>query len=1174
MTSAPTMGGTSEQTAIPAGSTPDAATSYSPPVPAPFTLSVGHDFGTRYHIIRVLGKGGMGAVYQAWDKTLEVAVAIKVIRPEASANPEEAKALERRFKRELLLARQVTHRNVVRIHDLGEIDGITYITMPYVHGSDLATVLKKEGRLPLDRVLHIARHVASGLAAAHEAGVVHRDLKPANIMLEDEDGALIMDFGIARSTSGTGVGMTVAGAVVGTVQYMAPEQAQGQPVDQRADIYSFGLILHDMLAGRRDGGASTSISELMQRMRSAPPPLRSSDPAIPEWLDALVTKCLQPEPAARWQSMNEVVAVIDQAVGGHSVTIPQTAVIKPTPFAGRRGLAAAAVALLVLAGAGYFAWTRFSAPQSPTTETVTADGPTIAVAVLPFRNASGESGLDRLGQNLNPLLISSLGQSARVRTVAPDRMNQVLSDLKIAPNATLTRAELARVADWTKTQHVIWGQFTRLGDAISITANIQDLERNETEAVTATAPNEAGLIPAVSQLAAGIQTALAKGSSDVLSELKQSAWKPTTSSVEALTRYNEGVQLMQQGAFQPALKSYEAAIKEDGNFALALSAISQTYSALGYDDQAAAHSRQAMSLADNLPPQEKYRIAAHHYRMINDNERALDAYENIIKASPNDVMIRLALGQMYEARGRLDEAHEQFATIVRDDPKLVEALLGLGRVEIFRNNPQAALEHLTQAQGLAVQLEGRDQTRANVLQALGIAHFRLNRATEALRLYEESLAIKRKIGDRRGMAASFVQIAEVKKTLGEPRVAEQNYREAEKLRREINDRAGLMITLIDLSTLYHEELGRPKEALPLLGDALRLARDTGNVPVEARALNNIGTVNATLGNYAEAQTNFERALELRQKAKSPREAADTLHNLAETFVRMGRYDLALQRYDEALTLRRDSNDRRNAAIAEQEIGTILELQGRFGAAAESKQRAVQTFRDLGQRDSVLSEGLSAYGRSLALSGRTTEAEAPLKEALALASELKNTRLISRAQRYLAERLAYRGDLKAALQAAAEAEQSAKQTDRVTILQGRITAAIIASLAQPTRAVAGTLATLAKEAESQGLRALATECNVQRARTLLALNDHAAAQQEADRAIAVAEGLGLRVPQAVAHYVRAVALNARGDSGARREYAAALRLLEQVRNDTGNDKVFERADLAPIEAESRKGSSGP
>jgi len=149
-------------------------------------LAAGEAFGARYHIIRLLGAGGMGAVYHAWDAELGVSVAIKVIRPEIMADPETADAVGRRLKRELLLARQVTHKNVVRIHDLGEIGGIKYITMSFVDGIDLATKLKQDGKLPVPKVVRIARSVVSGLVAAHAAGVVHRDLKPANIMLLDQ----------------------------------------------------------------------------------------------------------------------------------------------------------------------------------------------------------------------------------------------------------------------------------------------------------------------------------------------------------------------------------------------------------------------------------------------------------------------------------------------------------------------------------------------------------------------------------------------------------------------------------------------------------------------------------------------------------------------------------------------------------------------------------------------------------------------------------------------------------------------------------------------------------------------------------------------------------------------------------------------------------------------------
>ena len=286
-------------------------------------------FGRRYHLIRSLGEGGMGAVFQAWDEELAVVVAIKVIRPESLKDPAAARDLERRFKRELLLARNVTHKNVVRIHDLGEIDGVKYITMPYIHGGDLARLIASEGRLPVPRAMNIARQIAAGLVAAHEAGIVHRDLKPGNILLDEEDRALITDFGIARSVTGTGGG-TMAGTIVGTLEYMAPEQAQGSAVDHRADIYAFGLILMDMLVGRRAAAHTESaMAELFARMSKAPAPVRSIDPSIPEAIDQLIGHCVDPDPARRYQKTEELAADLESIIGTRQTAVASRLTMPP-----------------------------------------------------------------------------------------------------------------------------------------------------------------------------------------------------------------------------------------------------------------------------------------------------------------------------------------------------------------------------------------------------------------------------------------------------------------------------------------------------------------------------------------------------------------------------------------------------------------------------------------------------------------------------------------------------------------------------------------------------------------------------------------------------------------------------------------------------------------------------
>ena len=386
---------------------------------------MGEAFGPRYHIIRMLGIGGMGAVYQAWDAELGVAVAIKVIRPEVMADPTAAAEIEKRFKRELLLARQVTHKNVVRIHDLGEINGIKYITMPYVDGADLSSILKHDGRLPVPRVLRIARAVVAGLIEAHKAGVVHRDLKPANIMISGDDEAMIMDFGIARSTGTPTAGRmpgantivnnlnrstpahdaTVFGAVIGTVEYMAPEQAKGIAVDQRADVYAFGLILYDMLTGqRRAGKAGDRLAELQARMEHAPPPVKSLVPEVPDDVDRLVSRCLEPDAAKRYQTTEELAADLAR-LDDAGIPIPE-----PRRFTPR--MIAASVLLVALLVTGTWWFTRTPPPPK--------QHDPVSVVIADFRNGTNDPTFDNtLGQTVRRALEDASFISAYDRSRIP-----------------------------------------------------------------------------------------------------------------------------------------------------------------------------------------------------------------------------------------------------------------------------------------------------------------------------------------------------------------------------------------------------------------------------------------------------------------------------------------------------------------------------------------------------------------------------------------------------------------------------------------------------------------------------------------------------------------------------------------------------------------------------------
>lgn len=310
---------------------PDAS-SMVPDVPAPASSDLNltstslEALSARYEILAEAGRGSMGNVFKARDRETGETIALKILKPEVASD----QAMMERFKNELLFARKITHKNVCRVHDFNRIGGISCISMEYVEGESLRSVLNRFGGLPLRKGFDVALQICSGLKEAHAQGIVHRDLKPENVMIDDRGNVKIMDFGIARSME---AGTRLTGTLVGTPAYMAPEQVAGKPVDYRTDIYSLGLMLYEVFTGSQAFQADTPVAVALKQLRDAPPPPHQVDPSIPVGLERTILKCLEKDPAKRFQSVADLENRLRPA-GETPAASARPPVSSSTPFRG------------------------------------------------------------------------------------------------------------------------------------------------------------------------------------------------------------------------------------------------------------------------------------------------------------------------------------------------------------------------------------------------------------------------------------------------------------------------------------------------------------------------------------------------------------------------------------------------------------------------------------------------------------------------------------------------------------------------------------------------------------------------------------------------------------------------------------------------------------------------
>jgi len=952
------------------------------PTQAPFptrrstTFAAGDVIAGRYRVVRFVAQGGMGEVYEADDLELGGKLALKTVKPEIAA---QAGAIDR-FKREIAMARKVTHPSVCRIFDLGRhrsADGIevTFLTMEMLTGVTLSDRIRARGRLGPAEVLPLATQMGKALDAAHAAGVVHRDFKCSNVMLVSTstgERAVVTDLGLARAIAPDHetAALTGTGDVVGSPAYMAPEQVAGEDIGPAADVYAFGIVLFEMVTGRWPFVGDTPLSTAAKRLTERPPSPRTIVPDLDGRFTDTILRCLERRPPDRFPTAGEAARAL---AGEAPAARPRPVWVWPM------GLAAA-VAIGVL---GTWALARRPAPPGE----AAAPAPVSvrrSVAVLGFKNLAGPEA-SWLSTAVAEMLRTEIAAGDRLRTVPGDAVGRTKVDLALAESDSLPAETLALLRQNLGADLVVLGSYLALGETsdakMRFDLRIQDTARGTVVGTASATGTRDGLFDLVSSAGSSLRASLGLDSATAPESAAVKAARP--SSADAARLYADGLAKLRVFDPKAATGLLEQATAADPQQPLAYASLATAWAALGYDSKAKASATTAAGLATALPREDRLAIEGLKYETGGEWPKAAEVYKSLLLFYPDRLDFGLRLAAAQTSAGQPAEALatigglRQLPPPLSEDARLdlAEAAAAKGLTDYARQQAAAA-RAATKAQGMGSRLlfaQGRlmearalvdlgkfddavtacDEARkvfeaagdvaslAQTENTVGMARVMSGNAKEAKARFEAALGDFRRLGHQRGVAQQLLNLGNVAADAGDSRGAARLYGDAVDAYASIGDKAGVGRTSNNLGTLLWEAK-EPERALKAYDQALVAWREVGESRNAAEALFNMGEALQELGRLNAARTRFEESLKINQDAGATANEAEILMHLGEIDLSEGRVIAARRTLEESLTAYRsleEPHDQEPRAV--RALAKVLRRQGNAPAAAEREAEAAK-----------------------------------------------------------------------------------------------------------------------------------------------------------------------------------------------------------------------------------------